>query len=456
MLVRIKGINKNYKRKLLKSFVLLSGCVISAQAYSAQYGYAISTSYEDSTNLSGFAGGEAGDTTQLGLNFSLEADQTREWSFNLSTRFEGNQYSLDTVEDEDIYNLDSTAIYTPQNTNFSLTTVVSAGQVPINRFRVQNINNLRDEEIVLVRPRYFVSFTRTDRINFVASYFDYTLDESEELQSLQDSSNTTSSFLINYEKQVNATNIVSMNLRTAQTEFKDPLDLNAIDYDRDDMFFRWVVQGRTNQIQVDLGESKIVDDLGQELKQDLQIASFTRQLNQNSQFELIYSNSFNNQAFGNQATGTISLNQQNSLTGVQKIEEYEAVYRFDTGFLTTELSRARSTIEQVNQGNEEERKTSRINIRYALNRLFNSDERIDLSIGYSEQEGNFDTLLTNITSNRTENTSIGINYLVTSNFQIGLTYTDRETEQFSNLAPGNLVDTQSTTITFLYRDRGRF
>jgi len=427
------------------------GCV---SLHAAQYQYALNTQVEDSNNITGQLGGDEGEAYSLGLSFGLDSFQLREWDIDLNGQISSVEYSEDSLQNEELYDFQSTVLYKPLHSKFTLLTLANYGQVPINRFSTQEVNNVRDERAWVMRPRYYYSMTQTDRVNFEYTFFDYYLEETDQPVLGQNSTNVTQSFLVNYEKQVNPTNSLSLNLKTSETEY-DESEVNAIDYDRDDIFLRWVMRNSTNQIQIDLGESDIVDANQQELKQDLQVVSISRQINLNNSIELAYSNSFNNQLNTNENTNTVSVNQQNNFSRVQVVEEYSLNFTHDDSIFDFTLGFSDSEIDQVGSNNTEQRKQGSVGLTYSLTRLFNNGSRSSVRINYIKSESEFDTSFTAIAANEIDNYRIAFNYAFSSNFQISLEYSVRNTIQQNVDFTVNEIDTESTFINFIYSDRGR-
>ncbi|TQV74579.1 hypothetical protein FLL45_06345 [Aliikangiella marina] len=428
--------------------------MVSTSLRAAQYNYSIITQVEDSNNISGQLDGEEGEAYSLGLNFGLDSFQLREWDIDLAGQVSSVEYSDDTLQNEELYDFQSSVLYKPLQSKFTLLTLLNYGQVPINRFSTQEVNNVRDERVAVMRPRYYFSLSPTDRINLEYTYFDYYLEETEQVIFGQNSSNATQSFLVNYEKQVNPTSALSLNLRTAITEYEES-EQSAIDYDRDDIFLRWVMRDATNQIQLDLGQSEIVDDNNQELNQDLQVLTLTRQINVKNNIELAYSNSFNNQLDTNQNANTVNVNQQNAFARVQIVEEYSIGFTHDDALFDFTLSFSDAEIEQFQSDDVERRKLGSIGIDYSLNRLFNNGSRSSIRLNYIKSESEFDTNFTSIAANEIENYSVTFNYAFSSNFQISLQHATRNSIQLNVDSTTSEIDTESIFLNFIYSDRGR-
>lgn len=420
----------------------------------AQYRYSINTQLEDSSNITGQLGGEEGEAYSLGLNFGLDSFELREWDINVDGQISAVDYSDETLQNEELYDFQSSVLYKPLHSKFTLLTLANFGQVPINRFSTQEVNNVRDERVLVFRPSYFYSMTQTDKINFEYTYFDYYLEETEQVVLGQNSTNVTQSVLVNYEKQVNPTSALSFNLKTAQTEYEES-EVAAIDYDRDDVFLRWVMRDATNQIQLDLGQSEIVDDNNQELNQDLQVLTITRQLNLNNSLELAYSSSFNNQLNSNQNTNTVNVNQQNAFARVQIVEDYSLSFNHDDSIFDFNFSFSDSEIEQFQSDNVERRKLGSVGLVYSLTRLFDNGSRSSIRINYIKSESEFDTNFTAIAANEIENYRVSFNYAFSSNFRISLEHSTRNTIQQNVDTTISEIDTESVFLSFIYSDRGR-
>lgn len=443
-------------------FVVCINVLVNIAAFSSvklrasEYSYSLNSQFEDSDNLSGRQGGEEGNAKTVGLSFQLGSTNFREWELEFSGALSRVTYSDESLSDETIKEIETNLFYKPLQSNFTLFSLLNVGQAPINRFETQDVNNTRDELTFALRPFYALPLTRLDALNIGYSYVDYQLEDIESAQPFQISSNTTSSFLINYEKKINATNQFSLNLSVGETDFDDTITLGAIDYQQDDVFMRWVVTGQTNQLQVEYGTSKIVDELQQKLDIKLQRLSYSRQLNRDNSLELNYSKSFGNALNTNQSTNTTTATQQNILNTAQIVEDYSLTYTRAGLLLDITIDFSDSQIKQVFTSNVEQRKSVGLALTYRMSRLINNSGQSNVRLSYNKSESEFDTVRTNFVSNEIENYTFSYNYVYSSNLLMSLAYNVRDTMQLDSDQVDTPIESKSVSIRIVYGDRGRF
>lgn len=432
--------------------------VFCFEVSAVDYSYNLFSSIERSNNLGGFQDSQEGDAYSLGFGFDIESVEQAEWEVDLLGRVQKTRYSIDEFGDEDINELEANLFYKPKGSNFRLAALANVGQTPINRFQVQNINNKRDESTFAVRPSYFFSMTPSDRINIEYTVVKYHLEdvESDQLLINENSSNDYNSILLNYQKDFDKTNQVSINIRKAETDFKDDLELNAIDYDQEDYFLEWVVTGRTNQLQVDLGKSEIINQIDQVSDQELQRISYTRQITSDNQVTFEYSKGISNPIDTNRAANTISINDQTNLAQAQVTTDYSFQYTHTDRLLSGSFRFSDAEANQVFSDGIELRKSAQVALTYLLSDMTNNFSRSNLVINYSKSESDFESPLTTIIFNEIETYSLALNFVYSSDFAISLVHSIRDTIQTDNSLIESQVDSTSTLILFTYRDRGRF
>lgn len=438
-----------------KSILLLPLLSASSLVNGADYSYAFNTSYEVSDNLSGLQGGIEGEATTIGLNFSFGSTTYREWEVELNGSISKINYSVDSLFSETNKEIEANVLYKPLQSHFTMFSLLNIGQAPINRFETQEVNNTRDEVILAIRPLYSFPITKIDTLNIGYAYVDTKLEDVDTVQAFQISSNISSNFILNYEKSINATNRISLNLSKGKTNFDDAFDQGAIDYDQEDVFIRWVVAGQTNQLQIEYGNSKIVDERSQDLDIKLQTLSYDRQINSENSLQLSYSKSFGNALNTNQATNTITIDQQNDLNTAQIVEDYSLNFTHNGNVLTSTVGFSNTNLNQVFTDNTEKRQSFQVGIVYRLSRILNNSGQSNIRVDYEKSESDFDTVRTTIVNNEIETYNVSYNYVYSSNFTVSLIYVSRDTMQLDLNLLDTLIESESVAIRFVYGDRGR-
>ncbi len=446
--------NNTFSLLQTKIPLILLNFVFSAPAFAIDYSYSVNAGYEDSTNLTQTVDGEDGSATSVGIVFDINSNLRREWDLNINGDFEVTDFS-DDLQTQKIKNLQALGTYKPLETNFVLVTLADVSQIPINRFQTQDINNIRDQYAYGFKPSYFFSLTPTDKINLEYTFVDFNLEDVDGIQVAINSSNVNNSALINYEKKINATNTLSLNLRSGDTDF-DTLSLQgAVDYEQNDIFLRWLLVSSTNQLQIEYGFSKIKDELGREFDQNQKSLSFTRQINQTNSFTFDYSDRFSNALNTNLATNTISINQLNNLTTAQAVEEYAFNYNLDKNYFTANIGLSDSQLNQVGTQNTEQRKSFSLGASYVLSRILEGSGRSNIQLSYSKSESDFETTLTSFISNEIETYNLTYNYVYSNNIVISLGYRVRNANQIDLNFNASSIDSKGILLRFSYSDRGK-
>lgn len=445
-------IMKNTNSKVYVSLFLL---FISRALYAADYSYGVSSEYEDSDNISGLQAGAEGEVKTVGINFTFGSTNYREWEIELNGGISNIYYSTDELGDETLKELEANVLYKPLQSHFTMYTLVNSGVAPINRFQPQEVNNIRDELVIALRPLYSIPLTKIDTINIGYAYVDYQLEDVDTTVPFQISSNTATNFILNYEKEVNASNSISFNFGKGKTDFKDNIGFGAIDYEQDDLFLRWVVEGQTNQLQVEYGKSKIVDEFLQKLDISLQTFSFDRQINTENSLELSYSKSFGNVLDTNQATNTVTTSPPNDLNTAQIVEDHSFSYTHNGNVFNTTFGFSNTNLNQVFTENIEKRKSIQLELTYRLSRILNNSGLSNISFLYTKSESDFDTSRTDFVYHEVESYNVAYNYVYSSNFTISLIYASRDTSQLDINLLNIPIESESFSIRFAYGDRGR-
>ena len=429
----------------------------SSVVHAIDYTYTFNAGYEDSNNLSQRVGGEGGSATDYGIGFTLGNSLQKEWDLDLIANIDRTNFSGADLNDETNTTIQGSAIYKSLTSNFSFTSVIDVSQAPVNRFQTQSVNNVRDQFVYALVPSYYFAINPTDRINASYTYLDFNLDNTNGMQVGQAQSSQNNSLLVNYAKRINATNTLAINARTGKTDFDDADGLQVVDYDRDDLFLSWTVSGETDQMQLELGRSEIVDQQKRKSNLNTQLLLYTRQLNRTNTFSLGYNKGFNNPLSNIQATGRINVNQQNNnITAAQETKEYNTSFVHTGDSLSFNLGYADAEVSQSFSNNLEKRKTQNAGITYLISRALNVSGRSNIVLNYSKSESDFNSTQTNISSNEIESYSIIYNHVYSSNLVFALSYSVRDSTQLLNDGTQNITDSESVFFTVTYSDRGKF
>lgn len=454
--IKVKTNNMILKIKSIGMMIFL---FFSSYSYGIEYTYTIDAGYQDSSNITQVFDGESGAATDYGLGFSLSNSLQKEWELDLDTRFARTNYFGANLSDEKTIDLSALAKYKSSSSNFSFTTLANIIQAPNNRFTPQEINNIRQQAVYVLMPSYYIAINSADRINLFYTSMDYDLEDPEGLtgsQAGQARSSNGNSFLINYAKKINSTNTLALNFRDSETDFDENI-ATAIDYEREDTFLSWDLIRKTGQLRMELGSSKIVDQLNQELNLDHKLLSVLRQLNRENVVSLTYSKGFNNPLSNDQETNNVSVNQQNNdITAAQEVEDFTFNYTYTGDFLSATILFSDEESRQSFSDNVEERKRFTLNMTYLLSRYFENSGRSNIRINYANAKSEFESEFTNIQSTEIETYGITYNHVYSSSLTFSLSYAVRDSSQFDNNNDEFIIDSNSTFFTVTYSDFGHF
>ncbi len=428
-----------------------------------EYIYTVDTGYENTNNITQRFDGPRGRVMDYGLGFNLTNSLQKEWKLDLSGQISSSHYSDNDLSNDTRKTLQGIAIYQSSISNFAFTTLADISQAPANRFQTQEVNNTRDQNVYAVMPSYYYAVNSSDRMLASYTFVDFNIEGVEDVQAGQARSSTGQSFLVNYAKRLNTTNVIAFNVRSGQTDFDDDLIFGngvtqqAVDYDQIDVFLSWVVAGQANQLQFELGKSEIDDQLDRNQSRDSRLVSITRQVNRTNALALSYAEGFNSSLSNIQATNTITVNQQNNnIAAAQESEQYSFRYTISESRLDTNINISSTKLRQTFTENIEERKMVSISMRYFLSRFMEISGRSSILINYSKSKSEFDSDISNIRSNEIKAYGITFNYIYSSNLMFALSYNIRDALQVDMSNFQSIADSKSTLFTVVYSDRGRF
>ncbi len=437
----------------ISHFVFLSGMtLLSASVHSATFQYSVNTNVLSSDNLSQRQDGEDGTANIFGFNFAINSSLTKEWLVDITSTYNYIDYSVDELASEQSKNFQGYVNYLPEKSNFSLALLQSISQTPRDRFQTEEVNNLRDVEVSAVTPSYFIRLDPVNRINFSATYLDMNSEDSQGLATAQNNSQINEIYSVGYENQINATNRISLNARHTRTEFDDA---SAIDYSQRDYFFRWQMDGSTNQMTLEYGEASITDDLFQKSKVDLSRLIFTRQMNRSQSLELRYVQGFDTILNGNQANNAVN-QQNNGVAAAQAIDEQAVTYRFGDGSFSMAIDAFKRKLTQAFSTNSEVQEGYSANMGLSLTRLFNTPLNRQLQITYTKTDNTYDIQFSNFTGADIETAQVTYNHSYSQNLAFSFSWIDRTSVQTD--INGNFLDNSSESfmIGFVYSDNGRW
>jgi hypothetical protein len=420
-----------------------------------EYRYAASGIVQSSDNLTQRIDGEEGTANTLGIDFTFISEANIDWSLDVTGNLSTTEYSISELAREDIKSFRGLTLYRPEDNNFRFMLLANVAQVPRNRFQTQDINNLRDTTLIAAKPAYFINVNKSDKLNFSAMRIDFDTETESAVFTARDASRSVDEFSIGYDKQINATNSLSIIAKDKFNDFVPSLAEGGVDYDQTDVYLQWVVTGQANEIQVQYGRSKIEDALNRDLSDDLLLFTFARRINRYQTLTLSYTEGFDQFLEINQATETINVRlQNNDITTAQQVREHTLAYNHNGTYFQFGVNGFERLSKQVFDDNEDLQKGFSMRATYSLSRLIGTPLNSGISLSFRRADNYFDNNLTTVNRILTENTGLRYNHAYSPKLSFFVELTKRESTQESN-APLENNDSNSVFFGFTYSDSGK-
>ncbi|WP_144392679.1 hypothetical protein [Pleionea sediminis] len=431
--------------------------LLSHSALATEYEYSLGTSGSSSTNVTQRPDGQEGSVYQADLTFDISDENLYDWQIDFASSLSRLNYDNDELADETRSNIRLESTYQPKDTNFSLMLFGDLSQVPANRFQTEEVNNLRDSQTVAFSPNYFVRLDSQTDINLNYQHIDYQVEDSGPIVAQVDNSRTAQSASFSLNRQINATNRLSLVLQETDNDYDNDEQVNTFDFRQSDQILRWVVVNATNEMQLDLGNSNVDGASGQKASEEQMRFSWNRQMNSRQSVTLELFEGVANLININAASGTISINPQaNALFRAQRSESGTFQYEYNTGLVSFRAQIFETNLFGIFADNDEIRRGHDITLSTSLSRLLSSPLQRLLTFRYSDTETDFNIIGNSIEENRIKQSFIRYDHVSSSTLSFYSTFEKREAKQLDrNL--GIIPNTSEYfTLGFVYRDRGQW
>ena len=254
------------RQKNVKWILLVGSMLCIAESATAlEYQYSFFGNGEHSDNIRRVDTGEESATTyNAGVRFAVESTESAVLKTNFTGLLGRTFYSEDNLEDENLKGFEGGVVYTPLNSNFSLTLVDSYSQIQQNRFVNQRIGNTSDVNVIAVLPRYFIRLSGKDRINFEYLYSDVSDREDDSaISGIGDVSRTITKPAIGYERAISRISQIAFYVSQTDTEYDE---LSGSDYEERGAFLRFTSSRRKTNYVLDLDPETILFVKGSQFK----------------------------------------------------------------------------------------------------------------------------------------------------------------------------------------------
>ena len=436
--------------------VIILGSNIVAPVFATEYEINLNTSVADSNNISQTVNGEGGQTFEAGVTFRFESENIPEWEFNINGDTAKLFYSIDELADEKRVSLSALSSYTPRDTNFALDLFGNVSQAPANRFQTQEVNNLVDSEIYAVAPSYFIRMNSVSNIRVNYQYADYFIEQTEQNRNLQSGPRIEQQLSVALNRDINSSNSLSLVLQKSDTDFEDETRDNFVDFIQENIFGRWIVSNRSNQLSVEYGRYTVIDSLDREVSEIQWSFLFNRRINRYQTLNLQSFQRVSSLFSINPVTGEISVNQQNN--AINQAEESKglgALYNFNDGRINFSLISFENELAGLFESTNEVRKSNSARFSYSMSRYFDTPLERNIVFFYSQIDSDFDNPLTNALSNSVVQHSIIYEHFLSPNTLLTIDYSKREADQTLNTGEVRPVDSESIVVSFVYTLEGR-
>lgn len=438
-------------------FLIYTAVLLSSKIGAADYGFSIFSTLSHSDNLTQSDPKSSGSSLNTGLTFDFGLDDDYSWTIELSGQFAREVFSIDELSNQDTKLLLASANYEAKGSNFALLVRDDISQKPQNRFATQSIGNVADVNILTVRPSYFFKFTPIDRLFLEATY----MKTSTNNQSLLFEDELSFDFIskggnIRYEKKINATNDLALVVETNDTEFEEFESLPTVDFTQDDIFIRWVVRGRLNLLQLELGESNVEDQFSREFDTNLAGLLYKRILTQTQEIVLNVRDGFLVTLNDNFTDNTLSANNQSSDFGsAQEFKKRTLTYTKSDKNLGANFNLFDFDFQSVAGTSNESRQGIELGISYSLVRLLSTQYDTSISFTYSRSKDNFETTIGEDLENTIDTYRLRYDFAQSTAMSYFLEYRARNSDSDGRNSRFIVGDSNTISIGFIYAPFGR-
>jgi len=376
--------------------------------YAIEFNYTLFSTLRHSNNLAQNANAQAGESLNSGGTFSFVNEARAAWYIDMSGSVSKEYFSDDELSRQDRNTLAASITYTAPKSNFEFLLRDDFSQAPRDRFATQEIGNLVDVNVITARPSYYFNITPIDQIYTELTYLDSTRDQT------QGETNQTGSesfdFVnvakeIRYEKTLNATSDISLVFDSIDTRFT--AESNGIDFVQDNLFLRWVGRGSQNQLQVEIGQTRVKDNNNNDFDTTLFNLLYNRQINQDQNIAFSLRNGVNFTISQNFIDDSINVDDsQGAFGAAQKIKAANLIYTITGDTMSGDFQLFLSEYKSANGDNNEKRNGFSFNMTYSMSQYFSTAPQTNITFGYQQNE------------NRIENNAINSSVDIDNNVKV--------------------------------------
>jgi hypothetical protein len=440
--------NINSKRILL-FFITLYW--MPASLLGVELDYTLNYNIKKSNNIVQREQAISGNARTTGVSFDLSNDDGSEIDFSLSGNLQNTEYSVEEFFSERRKDFTARLLYNPNSSNFDFLLIDNYTNVPRNRFATQDVNNLREIDVLVARPRYFFKFSPLDQINFDYTHINFeNLNASEDISILYGTRiSNESSF--GYERKLSSSSSLGVYQSTVDTRFKEAVNDSILDFEQVDQFLRWQSIGQNTQLVIEIGVSDVTNIQQETARSKLKRFTLNRRINRVQLISFRHLAGFDTVLNSNLATNSININTASSDFGTaQEVKETALEYTHNGSLLITDVRLTNRKTSSAIERNTENRNEFYFSTEYMLSNLFRLPTDTSVTFTYLKFKNDFDTIASPITESETQTYRLRYSQPINRSLLLYSEYAERHSSDDNPNLQGD-IDSYSIELGFIYR-----
>jgi hypothetical protein len=440
--------------RIIAGFAFASITSHSGSTFAIEFDYSLYSTLRYSDNLAQSNEQVSGTSLNTGGTFNFANENQNVWAVDFSGAVSQEYFSVDSLDTQDRNQVSASIEYKSPSSNFEFLVRDDYSQAPRDRFALQEVNNLVNVNVLTARPSYFYQFTPLDTINTEITYLQSTregLDTNVLGQESLDFINISKE--IRYEKTINTSQTLSLVFDTIETEFEE--ENLGVNFKQDNFFMRWIGAGRLNQVQLEVGQTKVTND-EQNFDTELYNVLYSRQINSNHSFGASYRNSVNfvvSESFIDQ--NVVVDDQIGNFGSAQKIKTFNVNYTFSGDALNGIFQIFSADYEGIDRANSEKRSGASFTGTYSLSQIFEAAPQTNLVLNIQTTTNEFNNLTDESVANDVEVYSARFNYFIRPTFSVYFQLLKRNVSSTSTTTDFVSGDSESASIGISYTPSSR-
>ena len=436
-------------------FVSISAMAVIDQLGAIEFNYTLFSTLRHSNNLAQSADAASGESLNTGGTFSFVNEARSAWFVDMTGSISKEYFSDDELSRQDRNTLSASVTYTAPKSNFEFLLRDDFSQAPRDRFATNEVGNLVDVNVITARPSYYFNITPIDQIygeiTYLESARDATLDDNTGVGAESfDFINVAKE--LRYEKTLNATSDISLVFDSIDTRFA--ADSNGIDFVQDNLFLRWVGRGSQNQLQVEIGQTRVKDSNDEDFDTTLFNLLYNRQINQEQNLAFSIRNGVNFTISQNFIDDSISVDDsQGAFGAAQKIKAANVIYTLTGDTVSGDFQLFISEYKSADGQNNEKRMGFSFNATYSMSQYFSTAPQTNITFGYQQNSNTIENSSAAAAidiDNDVKTFDFQFNYFARPTLSYFLAFQKRDTSSTNTSTSFSAGDSESVSIGVNY------